>query len=72
MTSGTRLMSQITRRDALTGAAALTSAGALGSLRGTDVARAAAPLSGKQNSGWYRYKVGEFEITVVTDGATLR
>jgi len=23
---------------------------------------------GKQNAGWYRYKVGDFEVTVVTDG----
>jgi glyoxylase-like metal-dependent hydrolase (beta-lactamase superfamily II) len=32
------------------------------------VAKAAAPLGGKQTAGWYRYKVGELEITVVTDG----
>jgi hypothetical protein len=64
-------MSQITRRNALAGAAALTSAGALESIRVIDVARAAAPLGGKQNSGWYRYKVGEFEITVVTDGVSF-
>src|SRR5215475_2493094 len=31
-------------------------------------AKAAAPVAGKQNAGWYRYKVGEFEVTVVTDG----
>lgn len=31
-------------------------------------ARAAAPLAGKQNAGWYRYKVGEFEVTAVVDG----
>jgi len=30
--------------------------------------RAAAPAAGKQNAGWYRYKVGDFEVTVVTDG----
>jgi hypothetical protein len=30
--------------------------------------RAAAPAAGKQTPGWYRYKVGEHEITVVTDG----
>ncbi|HXF89369.1 MAG TPA: MBL fold metallo-hydrolase [Xanthobacteraceae bacterium] len=33
-------------------------------------ARAAAPFAGRQNPGWYRYKVGNFEVTVVTDGAT--
>ena len=31
---------------------------------------AAAPVAGKQNAGWYRYKVGDFEVTVVTDGAS--
>src|SRR5258708_11656176 len=29
---------------------------------------AAAPPAGTQVPGWYRYKVGNFEITVVTDG----
>jgi len=28
----------------------------------------AAPPAGTQAPGWYRYKVGSFEITVVTDG----
>ena len=31
-------------------------------------AQAAAPLAGKQTAGWYRYKVGNHEVTVVTDG----
>ena len=30
--------------------------------------RAAAPPVGRQAAGWYRYKVGSHEITVVTDG----
>ena len=64
-------MSQVTRRNALTCAAAVTVAGALSSVAGSDVSQAAAPLGGKQNSGWYRYKVGEFEITVVTDGVSF-
>ena len=29
---------------------------------------AAAPLVGKQAPGFYRYKVGDIEVTVVTDG----
>jgi glyoxylase-like metal-dependent hydrolase (beta-lactamase superfamily II) len=33
-------------------------------------AQAAAPPTGKQAAGYYRYKVGDYEITVVTDGAT--
>src|SRR5205085_5001643 len=32
-------------------------------------ARAATPLANKQAPGFYRYKVGAFEVTVVTDGA---
>ena len=28
-----------------------------------------ASMAGKQVPGWYRYKVGEIEVTVVTDGA---
>jgi glyoxylase-like metal-dependent hydrolase (beta-lactamase superfamily II) len=41
----------------------------LGPLNGLSPARAAAPLAGKQVQGWYRYKVGSFEVTAVTDGA---
>lgn len=54
----------ITRRGMLGTAAALMTA----PLAGMDAARAAAPPSGKQAPGFYRYKVGAFEITVVTDG----
>ena len=32
-------------------------------------ASSAAPPAGKQAAGWYRYKVGTIEVTVVTDGA---
>src|SRR5713226_4318181 len=34
-------------------------------------AHAAAPPTGKQAPGFYRYKLGSYEITVVTDGARL-
>jgi glyoxylase-like metal-dependent hydrolase (beta-lactamase superfamily II) len=34
----------------------------------TTPALAAATPQGKQNSGWYRYKLGDIEVTVVTDG----
>jgi len=34
--------------------------------------RAAAPASGKQAPGFYRYKLGDFEITVVNDGVWNR
>ena len=59
-------MTEITRRNMLTGAAALTAAAPLVT---TAPAQAAAPPAGTQAPGWYRYKVGGIEVTVVTDGA---
>jgi len=47
----------------LGGAAAI----AVGSLTGT-AARAAAPLVGKQGPSFYRYKVGDFEVTALNEG----
>jgi glyoxylase-like metal-dependent hydrolase (beta-lactamase superfamily II) len=58
---------QITRRKLFAGAAA-TGAVLAGSRTIVLPAKAAAPAMGKQNAGWYRYKVGDFEVTVVTDG----
>jgi glyoxylase-like metal-dependent hydrolase (beta-lactamase superfamily II) len=58
-------MIDLSRRSLLTGAAVIGTASAFGPMPG---ARAAAPVAGKQNAGWYRYKVGDFEVTVVTDG----
>jgi len=60
-------MIHLTRRNLLASAAA---AGAVLAGPTTIVApaNAAAPAAGKQNAGWYRYKVGSFEVTVVTDG----
>jgi glyoxylase-like metal-dependent hydrolase (beta-lactamase superfamily II) len=60
-------MTELTRRTLFAGAAAAT---ALAPLLGGSV-QAAAPAAGKQNAGWYRYKVGDFEVTVVTDGVTV-
>jgi glyoxylase-like metal-dependent hydrolase (beta-lactamase superfamily II) len=57
-------MTQLTRRSLLAG----TAATALGTMAATP-ARATAPLAGKQAPGFYRYTVGTYEITVVTDGA---
>ena len=56
-------MTQLTRRTLLGGSAAALSLGfpALG--------HAAAPAAGKQAPGVYRYKVGDFEVTQVADGA---
>jgi glyoxylase-like metal-dependent hydrolase (beta-lactamase superfamily II) len=58
-------MTDITRRSLFAGAAAA----ALGAAPLGSSARAAAPAAGKQAPGFYRYTVGSFEITVVTDGA---
>ena len=58
-------MTELTRRSTLLGATAT----ALLPLAGASPAQAAAPQSGKQAPGWYRYKVGTIEVTVATDGA---
>jgi glyoxylase-like metal-dependent hydrolase (beta-lactamase superfamily II) len=60
-------MPELSRRSMLTAAVAATTATALTPL-GPSPARAAAPPVGKQAAGYYRYKVGTHEVTVVTDG----
>src|SRR5690606_14894930 len=57
------------RRTLLTTASAASAAAVIGPL--TAPARAAAPLVGKQG-GFYRYKVGSFEVTAISDGIWLR
>jgi glyoxylase-like metal-dependent hydrolase (beta-lactamase superfamily II) len=57
-------MSEITRRSMFRGAAA---AAVLAPVA-PKLAQAAAPQIGKQAAGIYRYKVGSYEISVVTDG----
>jgi glyoxylase-like metal-dependent hydrolase (beta-lactamase superfamily II) len=61
-------MTELTRRNILTGAVAAAATPALMPLAASS-ARAAAPLSGKQAPSYYRSKLGDFEITVVSDGA---
>jgi glyoxylase-like metal-dependent hydrolase (beta-lactamase superfamily II) len=61
-------MTILSRRRVLTAAAAATLAPALAPLAPSRT-RAAAPPAGSQAPGWYRYKVGSIEVTVVTDGA---
>ena len=58
---------EMTRRNLFAGAAAV---GAVLTVSKSIISpvKAAAPVAGKQNAGWYRYKVGDFEVTVVTDG----
>jgi glyoxylase-like metal-dependent hydrolase (beta-lactamase superfamily II) len=60
-------MTELTRRNLLSGAAAATAATALTPLGSSPADSAAAPV-GKQVPGYYRYKVGSLEVTVVTDG----
>lgn len=55
------------RRDLLKGAASVAVAGA--SLRhGVRPAYAAAPMSGQQAPGYYRFRLGAFELTAISDG----
>jgi glyoxylase-like metal-dependent hydrolase (beta-lactamase superfamily II) len=60
-------MKRIDRRTILTGAAAAATS-ALAISRSIAPATAAAPLLGKQAPSFYRHKVGDFEITVLSDG----
>jgi glyoxylase-like metal-dependent hydrolase (beta-lactamase superfamily II) len=60
-------MIELSRRSLLVGTAAAGVALA-GAKTIVLPANAAAPVAGKQNAGWYRYKLGSFEVTVVTDG----
>jgi glyoxylase-like metal-dependent hydrolase (beta-lactamase superfamily II) len=61
-------MTELTRRNLLSAAAAMGSATALAPLA-TLPAAAAAPTAGKQAAAFYRYKVGQFECTSLSDGA---
>ena len=58
-------MTAFTRRSLLGGVAVTAAAG---SLINTP-ARAAAPLAGKQGPSFYRYKIGDFEVTALNEGS---
>src|SRR3984893_19482626 len=60
-------MTELTRRTLLASTVAATDA-AVAPLATGRSGPPAAPPAGTQAPGWYRYKVGSFEITVVTDG----
>ncbi|MFL6804819.1 MAG: MBL fold metallo-hydrolase, partial [Xanthobacteraceae bacterium] len=60
-------MTKLSRRDVVTGSVALTAGSVLAATTISPTA-AAAPPAGRQAPGFYRYKVGSIEITVVTDG----
>ena len=55
---------ELTRRHALAGAAAIAAAPLLPAIS----ANAAAPVADKQAPSFYRYKVGDIQVTVVSDG----
>jgi glyoxylase-like metal-dependent hydrolase (beta-lactamase superfamily II) len=56
-----------TRRNLIAGSAAIGAAAASGfPLR---EAGAAAPMSGKQAPGFYRHKIGDYEVTIINDGS---
>jgi glyoxylase-like metal-dependent hydrolase (beta-lactamase superfamily II) len=61
-------MTELTRRTVLSGAAAAAAGIAFAPLA-TRPVDAAAPAAGKQAPSYYRYKVGSFECTSITDGA---
>src|SRR5262249_22088513 len=61
-------MTKLTRRTVLAAAAATA---ASSTLAGAPV-RAATPMSGQQAPGFYRYKLGDYEITVINDGVWNR
>ena len=60
-------MTQLTRRQMLVGTAATALAAAV-PFAASSPLDAAAPAVGRQAPGFYRYKVGSIEVTVVTDG----
>src|SRR5208283_3468197 len=62
-------MPEFTRRQMLIGTAATALAATVPFASATPVG-ANAPVAGHQAPGFYRYQVGSFEVTVVTDGAT--
>ncbi len=62
-------MINMTRRSVLAGAATVSAVAALGELSLTTPANAQV-AAGNQAPGWYRYKVGDIEVTVVTDGVS--
>jgi hypothetical protein len=65
LSKGGIIMTELTRRHLLGG---LAGAGTL-ALTPSAPSDAAAPLTEKQNPGVYRSKLGDFEVTVVSDGA---
>lgn len=61
-------MTALSRRTLLASSAAALAATSAPSY----TARAAAPITGQQGAGIYRYKIGSFEITAINDGTWYR
>jgi glyoxylase-like metal-dependent hydrolase (beta-lactamase superfamily II) len=61
-------MTALSRRTLLTASAAAAALPALG----LPQAKAAAPAAGKQGPGFYRFKIGDYEITAINDGTWYR
>ncbi len=61
-------MTELSRRNLLAG----TALAAAGAALAPAAARAAAPQSGQQGPGFYRFKVGNIEVTAVNDGTWYR
>src|ERR1043165_62090 len=62
--TGRTPMTMLSRRGLLAGAAAVTAASSINA-----PARAAAPMAGKQGPGFYRYKIGDFEVRALSEGS---
>ncbi|HEX2652398.1 MAG TPA: MBL fold metallo-hydrolase [Xanthobacteraceae bacterium] len=62
-------MSFLTRRRFLAGSAGAAGATVLAGGAAVHLVQASAPMSGKQAPGFYRQKIGDFEMTIVTDGS---
>ncbi len=59
---------EITRRGVVAGFAGIAAAGATGG-RLVSPAQAAAPMLGRSRPAHYRFKIGDFEVTTIYDGA---
>jgi glyoxylase-like metal-dependent hydrolase (beta-lactamase superfamily II) len=60
---------QTTRRNLFTGTAAAAALATTAYFSASSPSRAAAPLVGKQGPGFYRHKVGDYELTQIVDGS---
>jgi glyoxylase-like metal-dependent hydrolase (beta-lactamase superfamily II) len=65
-------MTDLTRRHLLAGTALAAASAALPQFAQPQFAHAAAPQSGQQGPGFYRFKVGDYEVTAINDGTWYR